>query len=337
MRVRAWAGWLLGAVLGLLAPLHAWAQDRMSVPSPYLQCLTPDGATRGDPEYPFIAFKTGATGRVKVALSFDSPTSRPQVEVLEKEGGAEFVDAVRDHVKAFRLPCLAAGGVPARLLFEFVFQPDRREPIFLGAQDTADARWQQQAACIKHVSGAQKPDYPELLRLKEIQGRVRAQFQFTAPDQPPRVQVFGRPANKALMDVVADWGQGLRVPCLEGTPIEVGFWYVFILEGDAYGFKPGLRFIELLSLVNGIERQTVNIDTTTLGCPFDLRLRYQQPDRKNAVAQLGNAQASRREFMAWLESWQFKLSAKDLDRIYGDAVTFTVPCLKINLTPKEST
>ncbi|MBQ0943150.1 hypothetical protein KAK07_07360 [Ideonella sp. 4Y16] len=334
---RAGAGWVLAAVIGLLAPLQVRAQDQMTVPSPYQQCLTPAGAVRGDPEYPFYAFKTGLPGRVKVALNFDSPTSRPQVEVLEKEGGTEFVEAVREHVQVFRLPCLPAGATPARLLFEFVFQPDRREPVRLEIQDPARARWDQRAACIQHVAGVQKPDYPELLRRKEVQGRVWAQMQFTAPDQPPRVQVFGRPAHKALMAEVDDWARGLRMPCHEGPPIDVHNWYVFILEETAYGFKPGLRFVELLSLVDGIERQTVNIDTTTLGCPFDLRLRYQQPDRKNAVAQLGNAQASRREFTAWLESWQFKLSAKDLDRIYGDAVTFTVPCLKINLTPKEST
>ena len=65
-------------------------------------------------------------GRVKVELTFTAPDEAPTVDVLEKEGGAEFVESVQKHVRTFRAPCLALADTPAALTIEFVFKPDAR-------------------------------------------------------------------------------------------------------------------------------------------------------------------------------------------------------------------
>jgi hypothetical protein len=322
---------------GLWAPLLVAAQGMVAEPSAAVHCLTPGLAERGAPEYPFQAFKLEQRGRVKVMLIFRSPEDAPEMDVLEREGDRMFIHAVREHVKAFRVPCLAQGDAPARLQFEYVFRPDDRKVVQSEPLDPRAQERQDLAKCVRHLSGASAPDYPGSAARAEIQGRVRTRLRFFAPDQPPEIESFSRPAHDQLRAHVADWSRGLRMPCYQGEPVVVGRWYNFRMEGDTYGFKPGLTFKDLLPTIKGIREQKVAFDTRQMACPFDVELLYQQPDTGNFVGQVGNADASRRQFLQWLAAMQLDLPSQVLDSIYGDTVRFTVPCIQLNLQPKEKT
>lgn len=315
----------------------AGAQTVELAPSDALRCLTPGPAERHAVDYPFTQFKTGQKGRVRVDLRFGSSTAGPELKVLESEGGAEFVDAVKEQVANWRVPCLAKGQ-SVTLQQEYVFRPDGRKVFWSGTTDGDDPDRLKAQACMAHVSGKAAPGYPYAAQRRNIQGYVIAELQFASAEAAPRVKVHSRPLSKPLAEAIEEWAVGYRVPCLkDGQTLNTIIRFRFFLKGSpGYGFRNAdLR--QILPLVAGIGQQSLAFDTTQMGCPFDVRFSYRRPWLPNAVGSVGSEDPARSELLEWLASVEFKLPDKDLDAIYGDDTTFTVPCLKIELNPKEKT
>ena len=298
--------------------------------------LTVEAATDA-PEYPFEPFKHRKAGRVKVALSFGTPDGRPEVTVLEHEGDDQFIDSVRDHVKHYRVPCVDRAGPPARLVFDYVFKPDDRK-VYSGAPVDADASAKRaMLACIRPSGKLDKPRYPTFAQSEGVQGRVWAKMRFEAPDRPPVVTTYARRSARTLRASVEAWAEDLRMPCHQGAPVLSEVVYVFVLDGGAYGFKPGVDLPVILGAMTPDHRAAIPADTTAMGCPFDVSLRYLQPELPNLVKQVGSYNPARRPVVEWLERANLELPSTIIDSIYADAVTFRIPCLKIdpNHTTKE--
>ena len=189
--------------------------------------------------------------------------------------------------------------------------------------------------CVKHPSGQKSPDYPRRALEGDVQGRVWSRLVFEAPDRPPKVTVQSRSQARLLAREVADWVPDLRMPCHAGAPVAADWTWVFRLEGlGAFGFGD-VSLRALLANIKGIERQTVAFDFTTMGCPFEVRLRYLQPYLPNQVGEFGSRNAARRPFLDWLAATELKLTDTTLDAVFADNFTLQVPCLKIDLKPKE--
>ena len=311
-------------------------------PSAAVRCLTPTAEQRGAPEYPFDAWKREEKGRVVVELSFTSRDKRPAVKVLSSEGDGDskesFVAAVRSHVANYRVPCLnEAAGLPAQLRLAFVFQPQERVVQNSGPQDADDQRRSELLKCVQHTSREKAPDYPMGALRAELQGRVLARLSFNAKDQAPQAQVLARPAAKQLADAVASFVKGLRMPCFDGgEAIDATFTFIFRLEGTgAFGFKP-IGLVDLMPRVRGIQRQALNFDTTTMACPFDVRFQYRQPYMANVVSQIADSNAARSPLIRWLTDVHLELPARSLDSVFADDTVITVPCVKIELKPQET-
>lgn len=326
----------------------AWpvaAQQTTLEPSAAVLCLTPVAAERGAPEYPIVAFKHGQKGRVKVALSFTTPQTRPAVEVLLQEGDDEFVDAVKQHVRNYRVPCHDGGETPAKLVFDFVFRPDDRQVHWSPPVDADHAQREAQLACVVHESGEKVPAYPPEAVRNEIQGRVLVRLRYEAPDRPPVAEFPSRPDADAgprarrvaavLTRPLEAWVAGYRMPCFQGKPITTTVAFIYRIEGTAYGFKPGLTLRTLLPMVRDIRQQRLEFDFTRMGCPFDVALEYRRPGMLNRVGEVGSHDPARRPFLEWLAHVDFDMPHNALSSIYGDTTTFTVLCLKINLQPQE--
>lgn len=333
------------AVLGLVLAAPAAAQQITLEPSAAVACLKPLAGQRGEPEYPFLAFKQGQKGRVQVMLSFTSADTRPAVKVLVQEGDDSFVAAVEAHVRKMRLPCHDGGATPVQLRFDFVFQADL-EKVFSSAPEDGDAAaCQAQAACIRHISGDKAPEYPTHALRMGAQGRILVRLRFDAHDQPPVAEILpmagpdasrqARRVARMLADPIEDWVKGYRMPCLSGRPITVTMTFVFVIEGQGYGFKPGLTLMTLLPTVRNIRTQRLNFDFNQLGCPFDVALQYRRPHMLNWVTDIGVPNPARRPFLDWLRQSDLDLPEQSLESIYGDTARITVPCLKINLNPQE--
>jgi hypothetical protein len=324
--------------LGCLLAGAATAQEMTVPPSAAERCLklTVEAATAA-PEYPFEPFKHGKEGRVKVALSFGTPDGPPDVTILESEGDKQFVESVRGHVEHYRVPCVERGGPPARLVFDYVFKPDDRMAYSGAPVDADDSAKRAMIACIRPAGRQDKPTYPTLAALQGLQGRVWATMSFEAADRPPVVKTYGRKSARVLRAAVESWAEDLRMPCHHGAPVLSEVVYVYVLDDGAYGFKPGVDLRVMLGAMSPAHRAGLPADTTAMGCPFDVSLRYLQPELPNLVKQIGSYNAARQLVLEWLERANLELPSTIIDSIYGDAVTFQIPCLKIdpNHTTKE--
>lgn len=315
-------------------PWVVQAQQVDLLPSAVSQCLQPPAAQRGLPDYPFLAWKTGEKGRVKVELEFTTPTGRPKVRVLESEGPDTLLEAVREHVRTWRVPCLTEAEGSARLVMDFVFTADSRRVQWSRPRDALGAEQAAMLRCVVHTSGRKFPEYPENAVRDELQGRVLARLRFVAPDQPPQAEVFARPKAAMLARTIEAWVAGVRMPCHTGGPVEALYNFAFRFEESAYGFKP-LDLLQLMAATRDIGKQTLVMDTREMGCPFDLQFHYYQPFSFNRVGEMGASNPARQPLLDWLEGIQLALPARTEDTVFGDSTTVSVPCIKIDLKPQE--
>ncbi|WP_425256599.1 hypothetical protein ACPOLB_13930 [Rubrivivax sp. RP6-9] len=320
--------------VGLLAGGAAVAQQVELEPSPAAQCLTASDPALALPDYPFVQYKSGERGRVKLALEFSAADAAPQITVLEHEGGEAFVDSVRVHARSLRVPCLPAGGT-VRLERDYVFEPDRQQAYAGPGQDVADVQRRELLGCMRHVSGSLQLKYPYWARRAQVQGRVLVQLRFDDGASPPAVlQVSSRPGARRLAAEIEQWMAGVRLPCHAGGPIHSTLVYAFHFEGEAYGFKP-MTLLQFMGNVKGARQQRVQFDTTHMGCPFDIRLLYAQPFQRNRVGSVGGYDPARHALLEWLRNAELDVPSNMLDAVFGDTADITVPCLKIDHTPKE--
>lgn len=311
----------------------AQAQLRLE-PSEASQCLSVVAGASEVPDYPFEALKNRSAGKVKVLLTFNAPDRAPRVKVEAEEGPAILADAVRDHARNLRVPCLAPGAEPVTLRREYVFDQSLEKVHWSTAEDTADAERSEFLRCITHRSARKRPDYPRLALQNGVRGRVLARLVFSSPDAPPAAEVLASPLASRLQETVEQWVVGLRMPCLQGAPVRVSHTYVFFIEGSADGFKP-LTLLQLMRLSKGIRQATLQFDTRQMGCPFEVRLEYWQPYSRNLVGEVGEPNPARRPLLEWLRTVELDLSAQDHNTVFGDTAHITVACLNINLKPKE--
>lgn len=323
---------LLG--LGLAATAGAaLAQQVTQEASKALACLTPAGAERGLPVYPEQHLELRQDGRIKVQLEFSHAERRPAVKVLEEAGAPAFTDAVREHVREWRVPCLAELGGRARLEFDFVFRADTRAVVPQAPVDSYLADEREMLRCIVNHSGQKRPDYPAQARRMELQGRVVARLRFESPGEPPQVQLFSRRKADLLEMAVADWLQHARMPCHSGPPVTTLFTFVFRLENDVYGFKP-MSLSSWMRATRNVGGREAEFDTRTMGCPFDVRVHYLQPHLTNTVNEIASHHPARRPLLDWLAHSELNLDGDQFDSVYGDFATLSVPCTKFVLKPQ---
>jgi hypothetical protein len=330
MRARL-SSWVLG--LAACAAVPGWAQQMILEPTPAAACLTTGDKEDAGPEYPFPQYKEGRPGRVLVELSFSGPDRAPGVKLLQLTGDDDFVTAVERHARKLRVPCLAAGQ-SARLQQEYVFKTDDRQVYGAAPVDAAAARRRELASCVVHVSGEQSATYPVEALRANVQGRVLAALRFRSASEAPEVELFHRPAARMLRRTVQGWSSGLRMPCFDGEEFSYTAVFQFNFVGEAAGFK-ALDLKSLLPGIEGICESGLVLDTTRMGCPFQVKLMYRQPHMPNVVTSVGDADPARWPLLKWLQGIKLALPDRALDTVFGDTADITVPCLKIDLKPKE--
>lgn len=313
----------------LCAALPAWANELVLAPSPASQCLSPPAATRGTPEYPPHAWAAGAPGRVLVELIFTGSDLAPEIKIIESEAwpgqAADFIAAVRRHVRELRLPCLEAADIPARVRLDFKFVPNERAAVPPEAVDPDRAQFERDLKCVL-PPGGDLPEYSMTARRRGLQGRVLLRMRFTSADGPPEVTVLSRPTSEPFVEGARKWGEGFRMPCFSGRPLVAGRTLVYRLEGEnRYGFG-ATTLMQFIGSVRDIKKQRLDFDFNTMGCPFEVRLQYLQPHARNRVTQVSEQNPARRPFLDWLESADLDLRRELLDSVFADSVVLLVRC-----------
>lgn len=327
---------LVAAAWAAALPAQAQAPEVQLAPSPAVACMTPAPAVRGEPEYPFAPWKRGEGGKVLVKIVFTGAALEPEVKLIDSSGDAALVDAVKAHVSTFRVPCLDDAQLPVRLRQEYVFIPDTRKAVWSAAADMADPARREKLKCMATNDGSKSPEYPAWARRAETQGNVLARLKFTAPDRAPEVVLHTHTRMTRDLGAAVDaWAQRLRLPCLDGGPVSAHVVFLFRMEGATpVGFR-NVTFLQFLRMVKDLDRQQAAFDTHAMGCPFDVRLHCYQPYTPNVVGQLADPDPRRQPLLEWLSTLTLALEPRQMDAVIGDSATLTVPCVKIDLKPKE--
>ena len=326
-RCLAFAGWALVAL-----PALCWSQSTTLAPSPALECLTPTAEERNHLEYPPDLYERKDGGTIEVELTFKAADEAPQTRFIDPDDQAfaGLKDAVRKHVRRFRVPCLAAGSPPVKMRQTYVFVPnDGRKAVASEPVDDAVAHRRALAACMSHVDRQVRPEYPTYARRFDEQGTVVVLVTFTRPDAPPELKVLAS-AAKSLEKSVADHVAGLRLPCYDGEPVKFSQIYTFKLDGSS---RTLIKDTDLKRLLASARQplEPAFFDFGTMGCPFDLRVQYLRPHLSNSVREVDNARPERKPFLDWLSRVTLNLDDKTNTAVLGDTFTVQVPCGTLSL------
>ena len=329
---------VMAALCIALAAGGALAQTRIELAPPAaLDCLQVPAGQPVEPVYPVDQYKGGVTGRVQAAVTLQGGRTANDIELLTSEGDLAFVGASRQFLRSLSAPCLQR---PARRFgWSTTLSSNQIDArcVWAGPRAPEDPAQTDMAKCVRHSGGEKNPRYPPIAQRNDLQGRLFAIMTFSAPDTAPAVELFNRPAAAPFSREVRAWMAELRMPCYSGAPVRTSTLFTFVLDEGAYGFRP-LTLSELLSVSKGIGERRLELDTTTMGCPFSLKLTYYQPLRRNAVGEVGGSHPERRPLLDLLAGLELDLSRNALDSVFADTADVAVPCIRLNLNdPKEKT
>ena len=319
---------LLAASAGVLA-----APEATLAPSAAITCLTPVEAERGRPEYPQEMLRLKESSTVEVELVFKSPGSAPQVNFLNDTHVREFEGPVEAWASKLRMPCMAAGGEPVRLQQDFVFEPnDGRKVVYTAMSDPADARRRKLLECAvwPHGEGAELT-YPDRAVRDHRQGILVVKARFVGPAQPPELEVVDNGGSTAFIGAARPYLERMRIPCMGSDPIDLHMFFDFRIPGSS-GPRHVLNDMTLSAYLHLGEPSTgVYFDTTTMKCPFDVRLKFRQPFEPNGVSELESVVPARHAFLDWLAGVKFNVDPGLAKGLFGQESTLHIPCARIDL------
>jgi hypothetical protein len=321
------AWWALMAV-----PVLCCSQSVTPARSAALECMTPPAEERNHLQYPPDMLERKDGGTVEVELTFEAPDEAPQVDLVDPGHQAlrRLEQAVRDHVRRFRVPCLKPGSAPVKLRQIYDFVPnDGRKVVASEPRDPKAAQRHALFSCMRHVDKLQRPEYPANARRKDQQGPVLVFLRFTGPDAAPELKVLASPA-RVLEEAVESYVAGLRLPCYDGEPAELNVLYQYKLEGGSRLVIPDTGLAHFLAGARE-PLESAYFDFGGMGCPFDLRVKYMRPYLTNTISELDNTRPQRRPFMDWLSRVTLKLTDKTNSAVLGQTFTVHVPCGTLDL------
>lgn len=313
------------------APGRAAELEPTLAPSAALNCLTPSAEERAALAYPPDAWVRREGGTVSVELRFDGPDAAPRVRLLDKNESEALREAVRKHVRQFRVPCMKADDEPVVLRQNFVFVPtDDRKVLTTTPSDAAEERRAAQMRCLTRAGGAKVPEYPVVDQRNGMQGNLFVSVRFTSADAPPELQVLASDATGNMLDSVQKFVRGFRLPCLEDRELSMDMLFRFRMQDGARIRLKDMSLQSFIAAAKGAP-QPVHFDLDAMGCPFELRVDYRRPHRANRVGELDGPVEARRPFLDWLSQITLGLPEKKNTAVLGDQFTLAVPCGKLDL------
>jgi hypothetical protein len=282
------------------------------------------------PTYPEreALLRTGAV--VRVSLTFTGPDSAPKLETIFNSGGEAFIDAVSTFAKSYRLPCMAAGAAPLVGMQEFQFVPDDGRKVIYGAL----REHPKATRALQCVTGMRPPDYPGTTFGPRPEGTVVVKLTFVDGNSPPQPTVWSDGGSPRLAAAVLRAVERYRMPCLSAGdgPLTTMQSFQFLMSDSTRYVLKDLSLRQFVAIVDKLDQQKVRFDFSTMGCPFDVRLRLFQPHGPNSVGEVERADLNRREFIEWLKSVSLKLPRNAARQVIGDSLTISVPCGVLDLT-----
>ena len=318
----------------LATPGLAHAEPEVLLPPSDAQaCLSPAEGDRVRPVYPAEELRLKDHTTVHADLVFDAPDHRPTVEFLDGNHVGAFEESVRDYARQLRVPCMKPGAAPVRLHQDFVFEPnDGRKVVWTAVSDQADVRRRELLKCGTWPKGRDGYiRYPTTAVQSRLQGVVVVRALFVDPAEPPEVTVIDDAGSGAFVLAVRPYLEQMRVPCLKDEPVAFHMFFNFRLDGTS-ATKHVLKDLDLQTYLGvASSAPSAYFDTNTMGCPFDVRLKFRQPFEPNGISELETDVPARHAFLDWLASLKVDMEPAKAKELFGQVSTIHVPCAKLDI------
>jgi hypothetical protein len=302
--------------------------------SPAEQCLAPATADRVKPVYPAEMLEIKRDAVVRAAFTFTGPDSAPAVDIDDKTG-RDFSDAVRRYARQLRVPCMHAGDPPVTLRQVFDFVPNDGRKVALSLPVDVDRmRRESVAPCGVQLTGKEIPfpEYPTRELRDRLEGNVVVRLHFFDAAAAPELTVLDDGGSHHFVDAVRPSVAALRMTCLGKEPIDLQVFYRFMVDGSADRLvMRDLSLAQFIRAAKPVPAGSVYFDTTLMKCPFDVRLTFRQPWNPNRIDELDEDVESRRAFLEWLSTLEFRMPPRDANKVLGQSLVVRVPCARIDL------
>jgi len=329
-------GWLRSLlVAGMLAlglgTARAAAPEQVTLSQSAAQrCLSPAEPERAKPEYPEDDLRRKERAWVDAEFTFGGPESAPEVRFTTDTVG-DFRASIVAYARQLRVPCMAKGGQPITLKQHFDFIPnDGRKVAWTAPVEPLDARRLEQLKC-EVSDDSLRPPYPPAMLRANREGTVVARVRFVAPDQPPQVEFLDNGGSGYFADAVSPYLASMRIPCLQGEPVEAMFHYRFVIEGNSKKVLNDLDLRSFVATVKKVPAGSAYFDTQSMKCPFDVRLTFQQPWEPNRIEELEEDVPARHAFLDWMSQRQFDLPVRAANALLGQQMVVHIPCAVLDL------
>jgi hypothetical protein len=120
------------------------------------------------------------------------------------------------------------------------------------------------------------------------------------------------------------------VPCLKNGPLELDQIFSFQIAGNSRYLLRDTTLMTLLASAKSYAKPAF-FDLNKMSCPFELRIKYIQPWRKNYVAELNQSNPARAPLLNWLAGITLNLSEQQNLAVLGDQFNLEIPCGIIDL------
>ena len=322
--------WLCALCLAALVPA-AFATEITLAPSPSVACLTLTPGTTDMPQYPLDLLLRKSGGKVPVELTFRGPDQEPLVKVLDELAGVEMIGAVKDHVSRLRVPCMGVNDAAVTLRQDYVFDPISHGKVMASQiQDPAYAQRRSQLGCLTHTTPGAVPRYPMFSARLQEQGNYLVELHFFAPDQAPEVKWLAESRSLSLKYAIQEHLKGLRLPCLDGGPLDGIQVYSFVFSGGERTVLTDMTLTTLMAQSRSLPKPAY-FDLSGMACPFELRVEYYRPYASNRIRELDTSFPARLPFIDWLKNATLNLEPRDNIDVLGQPFVLTVPCGKVDI------
>ena len=318
------------------AMVDAAAADATLVKAPASneQCVKLVAGAPAYPEYPPSTLARKLGGTVRVEMEFTDAQAAPRVRHLDRAFTFSeqllLNDAVERFAAFYRNTCMQPGSAPVRVRQDFVFVPNDGKKVAWTTPSPVEefpGNEELQPDCVE-TGDLWRIRFPHRALDADATGRVVVQVKFLALNEAPEVKFIVPGPHRELDRAVLARVQEYRLKCGK-TPVTALQVFSFLKEEDVVLRDMGLKAFVVGS--RNATAQPVFFDLDSLGCPFEVRMRYWQPYFRNQVGEVGPARAERRPFLDWLAGLELNLTKLVASHVVGDELTITVPCGKIDL------
>ena len=340
---RAGALPVLALVAGLVWGHTALAQGAASAAAPATSQPEPDAtqqralACLTKPARPLVypkeALQRRVGGFIRLRLTFVKPDSPPKVEVLQNTYDP-FSEIVTTYARAYRMPCLDAAAPPVVVeqAFSFDEMGTAGDPS-LAPQSAAPARTRELMACTQTPKKTLEP--PSRMKRGEVFNAIY-RLRFTAADKAPELLLLYATEPQGYLDKEARKQlSDYRLPCMTGDdqPVFVVQSFQLVSPEDVWVFKENrMALLPFLRLMRNIRSEKVDFDLKEMACPFTVRWMLGRPAVDNDVVQLGEPDARREPFIAWLRTLTMNLDPQQFEGLLGQRLNIDVPCTRLKLS-----